>query len=91
MGHVVSGEAAKDYNHRDKQGREIMPAKTREAFAILDEYLFEAPARENPYRYGGRKVVVKAGGWTGAALFPRRRLPDGQARPFFLSSPAQPA
>ncbi|GAB6392247.1 MAG: site-specific recombinase, phage integrase family [Treponematales bacterium] len=83
MGHAVPGEAAKVYNHRDKQGREIMPAKTREAFAILDEYLFEASARENPYRYGGRKVVVKAGGWTGAALFPRRRLPDGQARPLF--------
>jgi integrase len=43
MGHAVSGDVAKTYNHRDKQGREVMLGKTREAFAILDRYLFGAP------------------------------------------------
>jgi hypothetical protein len=36
MGHKVS----KNYNHKDKQGREKLLEKAKEAFAILDKKLF---------------------------------------------------
>jgi integrase len=40
MGHHVSSDVAKRYNHRDKQGRERVIAKAKQVFAILDEKLF---------------------------------------------------
>jgi integrase len=40
MGHKVSGDVAKRYNHRDKIGKEKLLKKTRKAFAILDDKLF---------------------------------------------------
>jgi integrase len=40
MGHRISADVAKRYNHRDRQGREKIAAKAREVFAILDRRLF---------------------------------------------------
>jgi integrase len=40
MGHKVSGNAAKLYNHRDKQGRNRMTKKARQVFSILDRCIF---------------------------------------------------
>jgi integrase len=40
MGHKVSGDVAKRYNHRDKIGKEKLLKKTRKVFAILDDKLF---------------------------------------------------
>jgi len=45
MGHKVSGNVAKLYNHRDKQGQELMLQKARDVFAILDEKLFACGER----------------------------------------------
>jgi integrase len=42
MGHKVSNNTAKRYNHRDKQGQEKILEKAREAFKILDKRLFKA-------------------------------------------------
>jgi integrase len=42
MGHRVSGDAAKLYNHRDKQGKERIIRKARKVFTILDKYLLTA-------------------------------------------------
>jgi len=42
MGHKVSGDVAKRYNHRDKQGREKLLEKTKKVFEILDKYVFTA-------------------------------------------------
>jgi len=41
MGHRVSTDVAKRYNHRDKQGQAAMLKKAKEAFAILDKALFK--------------------------------------------------
>jgi len=41
MGHKVSADVAKRYNHRDKQGQTLFLKKTREVFAILDKTLFK--------------------------------------------------
>jgi integrase len=40
MGHKVSGNAAKLYNHRDKQGKKMMVQKAKQVFAILDRCIF---------------------------------------------------
>jgi integrase len=40
MGHRVSGDVAKLYNHRDKQGKRLLVKKAREVFKILDRKLF---------------------------------------------------
>jgi len=40
MGHKVSGNVAKLYNHRDKQGRGRMVKKARQVFSILDRCIF---------------------------------------------------
>jgi integrase len=40
MGHKVSGDVSKNYNHKDKRGREKLLEKAREVFAILDRKLF---------------------------------------------------
>jgi integrase len=41
MGHKVSGDVAKNYNHKDKQGKSKLLKKVRECFAILDRKLFK--------------------------------------------------
>jgi len=41
MGHKVSNDMAKLYNHRDKQGQKMILKKAREVFAILDKTLFK--------------------------------------------------
>jgi integrase len=40
MGHKVSGDVSKNYNHKDKRGREKLLEKAKEVFAILDKKLF---------------------------------------------------
>jgi len=40
MGHAVSSDVKKSYNHKDKQGRKRMLAKAREIFKIFNENLF---------------------------------------------------
>jgi integrase len=40
MGHKVSKDVAKLYNHRDKQGKDHVVKKAREIFEILDRRLF---------------------------------------------------
>jgi len=42
MGHKVSGNAAKLYNHRDKQGRSRMVKKAKQVFSILDRCIYNA-------------------------------------------------
>jgi len=44
MGHKASGDVAKLYNHRDKQGQGRLAAKAREVFKILDRSLFAGRA-----------------------------------------------
>jgi integrase len=39
MGHKVSGDVSKNYNHKDKRGREKLLEKAEEVFAILDKKL----------------------------------------------------
>jgi site-specific recombinase XerD len=39
MGHKVSGDVSKNYNHKDKQGREKLLEKAKEVFTILDKKL----------------------------------------------------
>jgi integrase len=41
MGHKVSGDVSKNYNHKDKQGRERLEEKVMEVFGILDKRLFK--------------------------------------------------
>ena len=42
MGHKVSGDVAKRYNHRDKQGQALLAKKAKKVFAILDKRVFRA-------------------------------------------------
>jgi site-specific recombinase XerD len=42
MGHKVSNDVAKRYNHRDKQGQQHIVSKAREVFKILDKALFKS-------------------------------------------------
>ena len=41
MGHRVSSNVSKLYNHRDKQGKELIVQKAREVFEILDRCIFD--------------------------------------------------
>jgi integrase len=41
MGHKVSGNVAKLYNHKDKQGRSRMVKKAKQVFSILDRCVFK--------------------------------------------------
>jgi integrase len=40
MGHKVTSNVAKLYNHRDKQGKKMMAQKAKQVFSILDRCLF---------------------------------------------------
>jgi hypothetical protein len=40
MGHKVSSNVAKLYNHNDMKGKALMAEKARNIFKILDEKLF---------------------------------------------------
>ena len=42
MGHSVSGNVAKLYNHKDKQGTKRLTKKAKQVFAILDKCLFSS-------------------------------------------------
>ena len=42
MGHKLSNDVAKRYNHRDKQGQQRIVAKAREVIKMLDKALFRA-------------------------------------------------
>jgi hypothetical protein len=41
MGHKVTGDVAKLYNHRDKRGWELMVKKAEQVFTILDKSILE--------------------------------------------------
>jgi len=41
MGHKVSGNVTKIYNHRDKQGKGRMVKKAEQMFSILDRFIFK--------------------------------------------------
>jgi integrase len=41
MGHSVSSDVAKLYNHRDKQGKDRIAKKAKQVFKILDQYVFD--------------------------------------------------
>jgi len=43
MGHKVSSDVAKLYNHRDKQGKDQIAKKAQKVFATLDRYVFTKP------------------------------------------------
>ena len=45
MGHKVTNDVAKLYNHRDKQGKELLVKKAQEIFGILDRNLFGSATR----------------------------------------------
>jgi integrase len=51
MGHRVSKDVAKSYNHRDKQGKEKILSKTKKMFKILDEKLFKE--KPDPFSQNG--------------------------------------
>jgi len=40
MGHKVSNNVAKRYNHKDKQGKKKLLERTRKVFQVLDKYVF---------------------------------------------------
>jgi integrase len=40
MGHKVTSDVKKRYNHKDKQGQEEMVKKAKKVFSILDRYVF---------------------------------------------------
>jgi integrase len=46
MGHKVSNDVAKLYNHRDKQGKNLTVKKAEQIFSILDKRLFAEPAKK---------------------------------------------
>jgi hypothetical protein len=52
MGHKVSNEVRKRYNHRDRQGKRILMKKTKELIDILDRRLFNT----------AKKAASKTGG-----------------------------
>jgi integrase len=45
MGHRVSSDVARRYNHKDKQGRDMLARKAAEIFSILDRRLFVVRGR----------------------------------------------
>jgi hypothetical protein len=41
MGHKVTGNVAKLYNHRDKHGKQMLAKKAKQVFSILDRCVFK--------------------------------------------------
>ena len=59
MGHKVSSNVAKLYNHRDKQGKKNMVKKAKQVFSILDRCIFKKQNREGlPSRSQGRRGSI---------------------------------
>jgi site-specific recombinase XerD len=50
MGHKVSNDVSKLYNHRDKQGKELMVKKAKQVFSILDKRLFKTRGKSTAGR-----------------------------------------
>ena len=40
MGHKTSGDVAKRYNHKDKQGKKKLLERAKRVFQILDRFIF---------------------------------------------------
>jgi hypothetical protein len=40
MGHKVSADVAKRYNHKDKQGKKKLIERAKKVFQILNRYIF---------------------------------------------------
>jgi len=45
MGHTVSGNVAKLYNHRDKQGKGRVVAKAKQVYKIIDQYILRSDGK----------------------------------------------
>jgi integrase len=43
MGHKVSGDVAKRYNHKDRQGKRKLLERARKVFQVLDKHVFRQP------------------------------------------------
>ena len=56
MGHKVSSDVKKLYNHKDKAGMELKITKAKEIFAILDEHVF-CTVKPNANRNGKNEKV----------------------------------
>ena len=41
MGHKTTGDVAKRYNHKDKQGKKKLMERAKKVFAILDKHIFK--------------------------------------------------
>jgi len=54
MGHKITADVAKIYNHRDKQGQAILVQKAREIFKILDSTLLKKASLKKE-----RKSIIK--------------------------------
>jgi site-specific recombinase XerD len=52
MGHKVSKEVRKRYNHRDRQGKMILMKKTKDLIDILDRRLFNTTEKRLPSKTG---------------------------------------
>jgi integrase len=52
MGHKVTGDVAKRYNHRDRQGQTLLVQKAKKVFAILDRRVFLAKNEKVPPQGG---------------------------------------
>ncbi|MDR1909471.1 MAG: tyrosine-type recombinase/integrase [Spirochaetaceae bacterium] len=62
MGHKVSGDVAKRYNHRDKQGERHMVKKAKQVFGILNNRLFTESATERVTGKQAREVAQQSTG-----------------------------
>lgn len=52
MGHKVSNDVSKLYNHRDKQGKRHIIKKAGQVFSILDKQLFTRPVKRSQKNAG---------------------------------------
>jgi hypothetical protein len=56
MGHKVSSDVAKTYNHKDKIGRKNLLAKVRDIYRVLDKYLFKPQKSHKAVSQSRKKV-----------------------------------
>ena len=59
MGHKITQDVAKIYNHRDKAGRKALVKKAQEVYRILDNALFEKTKKKNVIKKAAVKKPVK--------------------------------
>ena len=59
MGHKISNDVAKIYNHRDKTGRKALVKKAQEVFRILDKTLFKQTKKKPAAKKAAVRKQVK--------------------------------